>query len=64
MRQVRLTVDNVHQFIGHIITFTSRKRIVHSRLRRVSPSGKTLYIDHDDLGSNIVIGRKIFVTIP
>jgi hypothetical protein len=62
MNTIRLTTDNVFQYIGREIIFKTRdNNHLVKRIMRVSPTGKTVYIDHPDLNNNLVISREIYV---
>jgi len=64
MNLVKLTPENVKDFIGHEIMFRTRKQHVIKTIIGVSPTGKTIYIDHPDLGNNLeIVNRDIFVII-
>ncbi len=60
-RLLRLTPDNVHDYIGCDIVFMTRGRYVMKRILDVTASGKTVTIDCPDLKNNIVLTRKVFV---
>jgi hypothetical protein len=62
---VRLTPSNAKHYIGCDIVFNSRGTNITTKLLKVSDTGKTVYIDHDDLGGNLVIDKRIVnVVIP
>jgi hypothetical protein len=58
----RLTLDIVHDAVGHRIRFKSRGITRESTIVRVAPSGKSIAITGDgDLGNSINLIRKIEV---
>ena len=57
---VRLTPNNVNNYLGFNIVFNSRGKNIIKRLNRISETSRTLYIDHPDLGNNLQIGRRIY----
>lgn len=57
--RIRLTPSNAKKYIGYDIEFNSRGSSVVKTILKVSDSGKTVYIDHDDLGGNITIEKRI-----
>ena len=64
MQLVRLTPDNVSQYIGHEIIFRSRKRQVVTRIISVSSGLKTIKINHPDLQNNLeIVSRKVYVIV-
>ena len=55
MNTIRLTPENVFQYIGHEIIFKTRKNHIVTRINYVSVTGKTIYIKHPDLQDNLQI---------
>lgn len=61
---IRITPANASQYIGREILFKSRS-VWHIRtIHGVSPSGKTVYIDHDDLRNNLAIESRVIYLKP
>jgi hypothetical protein len=59
---IRLTPENVHQYVGHEIVFKTRNSYVIKQILGVSPTGKTVEIDHPDLRNNLeIVSRKVYV---
>lgn len=59
---LRLTSDNAAQHIGREIQFYYKSRYVVKTLNRVSPSGKTVYIDCPDVKNNLQLAtRKVYL---
>jgi hypothetical protein len=62
---VRLTPSNAKHYIGCDLVFNSRGIKMTAKLLRVSDTGKTVYIDHDDLGGSLTIEKRIVnVVVP
>ena len=61
---VRLMPTNVRQYIGHEIMFKTRKNHIVTRILGVSPTGKTIYIQHPDLKNNLeIVSRVVHVIV-
>ena len=61
---VRLTPDNVSQYIGYEIIFKSRNNHIVSRIISISNGGKTIKIEHPDLQNNLqIVSRKIYIIL-
>jgi hypothetical protein len=61
---IRLTPENAHQYVGYEIMFKTRKNHVIKRILSVSPTGKTVQIDHPDLHNNLeIVSRKVYVIV-
>jgi hypothetical protein len=73
---IRLTPSNSKNYIGRIIQYTSRGMTKYAIIKRVSYTGKTIYIqeitsdpqylfkevDTDDLGCNLeIVGRRVYL---
>ena len=57
----RVTIENSKGYVGKEVIFNTRGNNVIKRINRVSDSGKTLYIDHPDLGNNLeIVGRVVY----
>lgn len=64
MNTIRLTPENVLDYINYEIIFKSRKNHVVTRIRGVSKGGKTIKIEHPDLQNNLeIVSRKIYVIL-
>ena len=64
MNVIRLTPDNVFQYIGKEIIFKTRNNNILARIINVSDTGKTITIDHPDLKNNLqIVTRKIYVFV-
>ena len=64
MYLIELTIDNVFNYIGYNILYKSRNEIKLSKINRTSSSGKTIYIDNDELNNCLeIISRNIYVII-
>jgi hypothetical protein len=62
MNTVRLTPENVFQYIGYDIIFKTRKTHIITRIDNVSATGKTIYVKHPDLQDNLqIVSRIIYV---
>ena len=59
---VRLTPENVNEYIGREIMFRTRNDFIFKIIKSVSKTGKTVYIDHPDLQNALqIVSRKVFV---
>ena len=64
MNTVKLTPENVFQYIGNEIIFKTRNRQITTRLIGASETGKTIQIDHPDLQNNLqLVTRNVYVII-
>ena len=63
MKLVRLTPENSSRYVGHSILFNSRGKIQFSKILAVSETGKTISIQHQDLGGMLVYKRKMYAVI-
>lgn len=64
MNVIRLTPDNVFQYIGKEIIFKTRNNNILARIINVSDTDKTITIDHPDLKNNLqIVTRKIYVFV-
>ena len=60
----RLTCDNVFDYIGKTIQFTTRSQTLEKIILGVSTTGKTIKIDHPDLQNNLeIVKRSVYVLI-
>jgi hypothetical protein len=59
---VKLTPENARNYIGKNVVFNSRKTQIVKTIISVSESGKTISIDHPDLGNNLqIVTRSVHV---
>jgi len=64
MNTIKLTKDNVLQYIGHEIIFKTKNNHIVKRIIGVSNTGKTIQIDYPDLQNNIQIEtRNVYVIL-
>lgn len=64
MNTVKLTPDNVFQYIGYEIIFKTRNNHIVKRIIGVSKTGKSIQIEHPDLQNNLQIeSRNIFIIL-
>ena len=62
MNTIRLTPENVFQYIEHEIIFKSRNNHIIKRIVNVSNSGKSVHIDHPDLQNTLeIVSRNVYV---
>ena len=61
---VRITPENVNQYLGHDIIFRTRDEYVLKRILRVADSGQSIGIDHHDLHNQLqIVTRKVYVIV-
>jgi hypothetical protein len=59
---VKLTPENARNYIGKNVVFNSRKTQIVKTIISVSETGKTICIDHPDLGNNLqIVTRSVYV---
>ena len=64
MKTIKLTYDNVIQYIGYEIIFKTRGNHIVKRIISVSNSGKTIQIDNPDLQNSLeIVSRNIYVIL-
>ena len=64
MELIRLNPNNSHLYIGKNILFKCRGQFVVSKILRVSRTGKSLKMDHNDLNGYLeIVSRKVHVII-
>ena len=62
MKLIRLTPENVNEYIGDEILFKTRDKYIVKLILRASDTGKTIYIDHSDLNNSLeIVTRKVYV---
>jgi hypothetical protein len=65
MELVRLTEENVFQYIGFEILFKTRGHHIVKTIINASESGKSITIDHPDLNNTLeIVSRNVYVIIP
>ena len=61
-RFVRLTPENAGNYIGKNIIFKTRKTRIVKKIISVSNTGKTICIEHPDLGNHLqIVTRAVYV---
>jgi hypothetical protein len=64
MSRVKLTPENVYQYIGYEIIFKSRNNYITKRIIDISNTGKTIHIEHPDLKNNLqIVTRNVYVIL-
>ena len=64
MITIKLTPDNVFQYIGYQIIFKTRNNIIIKRIMGVSTTGKTIQIEHQDLQNKLeIVSRNVYVIL-
>lgn len=59
---IRITPENANQFEGYEVVFKTRGGNAITRIERVSPQGRTIYVDHPDLKNNLeIVSRRVYV---
>lgn len=63
MNKLRLTPENVNNFIGYNIEFKTRKNgILVKKILGASKTGKTIYVEYPDVNNNLeIVSRKIYI---
>tara|TARA_B100000902_G_C27090785_1_gene803733 strand:+ start:544 stop:888 length:345 start_codon:yes stop_codon:yes gene_type:complete len=62
LRLVRLTKENVFNYIGCEIIFKTRGSNIVKRIMTCSKTGKTITIEHADLKNSLqIVSRKVYV---
>lgn len=65
MNFVKLTPYNVYRYVGHDIIFKTRNDFIIKTINGVSPTGKTVHIDHPDLNNSLqIVTRNVYAIIP
>ena len=59
---VRLTPNNVNNYLGFNIVFKYRRKNIIKRLNRISETSRTLYIDHPDLATEKKEKKKYVIS--
>ncbi len=64
MDTIRLTQDNVFQYIGREIIFKTRNNHIIKRIISVSETGKSIVIEHPDLNNCLqIVSRNVYVIL-
>lgn len=64
MNTVRLTPENVFQYIGYDIIFKTRNKDIIKQIISVSETGNSITIDHPDLKNSLqIVTRKVHVIL-
>ena len=65
MNTVRLTRENVFQYIGYELKFKTRGNYIIKRIISASPTGKTITIEHPDLKNTLqlVTRKNVYVIL-
>jgi hypothetical protein len=64
MNTIRLTPDNVFNYIGHEIIFKTRNSYTIRRILGASSTGKTIQIEYPDLQNNLqLVSRIVYVIL-
>jgi len=64
MNTIKLTTDNVFQYIGYDIIFKTRESHIIKKIIGVSKTGKSITIDHPDLNNKLeIVSRNVYVII-
>ena len=62
MNVIRITPQNVKNYIGHNIIFNSRNQKYIKKIISVSESGNSIKIDHPDLNNSLqIVSRRVYV---
>jgi hypothetical protein len=64
MRLIRLTEENMHEYIGYNILYKSCHKLNLSIFKAINKSGKTIVIDNPALNNNLSLDRLIYVILP
>jgi hypothetical protein len=61
---IKLTPENVRNYVGFEILFKTRNKHIVKKILNVSESGKTIYIDHNDLKNSLeIVKRNVYVIL-
>jgi hypothetical protein len=62
MTLIKLTPQNAEKYIGKSVVFKTRKTHILKKIISVSDTGKTICIDHPDLGNHLqIVTRSVYV---
>ena len=61
---IKVSPDNVLEYIGNEIIFKSRKGYIIKRILGVSKTGKSIIIDDEELKNNLqIVSRKVYAIL-
>jgi hypothetical protein len=61
---IKLTPENVHQYIGYNILFGTRNNYIVKKILGVSKTGKSIQIEHPDLQNSLeIVSRNVYVIV-
>ena len=61
---IKLTTENVHQYVGYNILFGTRNKYIVKKILGVSKTGKSIQIDHPDLQNSLeIVSRQVYVIL-
>lgn len=64
MNIIKVTPENVLEYIGNEIIFKSRNGYIVKRILGVSKTGKSIIIDHEELKNNLqIVSRKVYAIL-
>ena len=64
MNIIKVSPENVFEYIGNEIIFKSRNEYIVKRIIGVSKTGKSIIIDHKELNNNLqIVSRKVYAII-
>lgn len=64
MNLIKLTPENVSEYIGREIIFKTRDNHIIKRILNVTNSGKTIIIDHPDLKNTLqIVTRNVYAIL-
>jgi hypothetical protein len=63
VQTLKLTPENVTQFVGSEIIFKTRTNHIIKRILGISKTGKSIIIDHPDLNNSLQIVSRIVKVI-
>jgi hypothetical protein len=59
MTLIKLTPENAQNYIDRNVIFKTRRKHIVKKIIGVSYTGKTVYIEHSDLGNQIQIVTRV-----
>ena len=61
---IKLTPENVHQYLGYNILFGTRSQYITKKILGVSKTGKSIQIEHPDLQNSLeIVNRQVYVIL-
>lgn len=65
MHFIKLTKHNAFQYVGNLVLFKTRNQYTIKKINGISPTGKTIYIEHPDLNNSLqIVTRNVYAIIP